>query len=115
MLTIPTHSHTGQTLVAAINSPLQSAFRIGMCNTVYNDRRGTRTLTEATAAVSFLFFTIDGLAVNDEWQGVVYDKKHSQYMGGVLRNSGTTKVGSTFESSFVYLRNVHNWNTWSTV
>lgn len=108
ILTIPTHSHTGHTLAAAIKAQLQSAFGYGMYNAVYNERQGTHTITEATANVTFMIFTDDDLEVNDEWQGVTYDQNNLKFMNEVLRNSGTTKAGSDFERGYIYLRNVYN-------
>lgn len=55
ILTFPTQSHTSQTLAAAIKSQLLSALGSGMYNAVYNERRGTSTITEATAHVPFMF------------------------------------------------------------
>ena len=109
ILTIPTQNHTGQTLAAAIKSQLQSAFGSGMYNAVYNERKGTITITEATANVTFMIFTDDDLDVKDDWQGVTYDKNNLKSMNDVLRNSGTTKVGSECESGFIDLLNVHNF------
>ena len=108
ILTIPTQNHTGQTLAAAIKSQLQSAFGSGMYNAVDNERKGTITITEATANVTFMMFTDDDLEVKDDWQGVTYDKNNLKSMNDVLRNSGTTKVGSEFESGFIDLLNAHN-------
>ena len=95
-------------MAAALKSQLQSAFGSGMHNAVYNARKGTITITEATANVTFMIFTDDDLEVKDDWQGVTYDKNNLKSMNDVLRNSGTTKVGSEFESGFIDLLNVHN-------
>lgn len=108
ILTIPTQNHTGQTLAAAIKSQLQSAFGSGMYNAVYNERKGTITITEATANVTFMIFTDDELEVMNDWQGVTYDKNNLKSMNDVLRNSGTSIDSSSFESGFIDLLNVHN-------
>ena len=55
------------------------------------------------------------MEVKDDWQGVTYDKNNLKSMNDVLRNSGTTKVGSEFESGFIDLLNVQNLYTRSNI
>ena len=52
--------------------------------------------------------TDDDLEVKADWQGVTYGKNNSKPMIVAIRTSGTSTVGSEFESGFIDLLNVHN-------
>lgn len=55
-----------------------------------------------------MIVTDDGLEVNDDWQGVAYEKNNFKSMNDVLRHRGTTTVSSSFDSGVIDLLNVPN-------
>ena len=58
-ITLASQNPTGQTLAAAIKSELEAAFGAGTYNAVYNERKGTITITTSQANTTFMSVTDD--------------------------------------------------------
>ena len=73
IITIPSHNHTGASLSVAITSGLEAAFGAGTYNAVYNERKGTITITTSQAHTTFMIVTDDWLRDVGEWSGPPID------------------------------------------
>ena len=107
IITIASQNHTGQTLAAAIKSGLEAAFGAGTYNAVYNERKGTITITTSQANTTFMIVTDDWLQTVGDWSGPTLDTTNLKSINEVLRNTASQDA-ATYESGFIDRLNVHN-------
>ena len=110
IITIPVQNHTGVTIAAAIKSGLDAAFGSAEFTCVYNERKGTLTITLNISGETFLIFSDDDLADNvyGSWTGPAFDTNNPKSANEIIRVSGTATEMTVYESGFLDLRNVHN-------
>ena len=95
IITIPSQKHTGASLELAIKAGLEAAFGAGTYHAVYNERKGTITITTSQATTTFMIVTDDWLQDVGDWSGAaIYTsnckvnkrsiKEHSKYRCGDL-------------------------------
>ena len=105
-------NHTGVTLAASIKSGLDSAFGSNVFTCVYNERKGTLTITLTTASSgeTFVMMSDDDLADNvyGSWTGPWFDINNPRSANEIIRLYGLAEERTVYESGFLDLRNVHN-------
>ena len=107
IITIPSQNHTGASLALAIKAGLESAFGAGTYNAVYNERKGTITVSTSQANITFMIVTDDWLQDVADWSGAAIDTYNLKSINEVLRNTSNIDA-ATYESGFIDRLNVHN-------
>ena len=100
IITIPSQNHTGASLAVAIKSGLEAAFGAGTYNAVYNERKGTITITTSQANTTFMIVTDDWLQEVGDWSGPPIDTSNLKSINEVLRNTAGIDA-ATYESGFI--------------
>ena len=100
IITIPSQTHTGASLALAIKAGLEAAFGAGTYNAVYNERKGTITITTSQVNTTFMIVTDDWLQDVADWSGASIDTSNLKSINEVLRNTAGIDA-ATYDHGFL--------------